>query len=69
MLQVIPKQASARGPQRFLHRGHLDEHIGAVPFLLDHLLETPHLTLDAAEPVKDGGLDLGVDRDGAAARP
>ena len=50
LLQVVPHELLADAPQRFMHGGDLNEHIGAIPILLNHFLEAANLTLDAPKP-------------------
>jgi hypothetical protein len=38
--------------QRFVHGRDLREDVGTVPILLDHLLKTTHLPLNAPKPLK-----------------
>src|SRR5690349_16924844 len=66
VLEMVAQQLASHAPQRFLHRRDLHEDVGAVPFLLDHLLQPSHLSLDAPEPLLIPLLDGGVYRHGLA---
>ena len=67
MTQMVAEQLAAYGAQRLLHRRHLEEDVGAISFALDHSLQTPHLPLDAAQPVEIARLHLRFYRDGETA--
>jgi hypothetical protein len=59
---MVVQERPASGTESLLHRRKLNQHIGAVPLFLDHLLQTPHLALDPSEPRRDRMLGLWIDR-------
>src|SRR5687768_6504121 len=62
---MISHELPRHAPQRLLDRSHLRHDVGAVPILLNHLLQSAHLPFDAAQPPEVGRLDRRIDGDGA----
>src|ERR1700681_3190656 len=53
MLGVVGEQLEGNALERGARRVDLSEDIDAVPILLDHFLDSSHLSLDASEPCLD----------------
>src|SRR6476469_7993586 len=66
VLEMVAHQLAADRPKRFMDGRDLHEDIGAVPTVIDHLLQRSHLPLDASKPLHVACLDLGVHRDRVA---
>jgi len=49
ILQMVAHQFARHASQRLLHRGYLRHDIGAVAILLNHPLQSAHLSLDPAK--------------------
>jgi len=64
MLQMVAHQLAPNRPQRFVHRRDLRHDVGTVAIVVDHLLESADLALDAPQPAHVPRLDVGIDRDG-----
>ena len=60
--QVVVEQLQRHRLQGLRRRRDLLEHVDAVPVLVDHPLEAPHLPLDPPEPSLHGELVLAVAR-------
>jgi len=50
VLQVVPEQKTGRGAQRLLHRGDLDDDVGAVALVLDHFFDPADLSFGLPQP-------------------
>lgn len=60
MAQMVAQQFLADTAKGFLHRGDLDQYIGAVSALLHHFLQPANLPFDAAQAFQAGGANVGV---------
>src|SRR5688572_17395255 len=60
---MVSHQLAPYRAQRLVHRGDLRQDVGAVSVVGDHPLEPPYLSLDAAQPLEVGVLDVRIDRD------
>ena len=67
MAQMVAHQFSSDRSQRFVHRGDLRHHVGAISILLDHFLQPADLAFDPPQPFQVARLDLRIDGDGLAA--
>jgi hypothetical protein len=64
MARVALEQSQTDALESRARRGDLVEDLDAVPLVLDHPLDSSHLTLDAAKAVKQGVLVLVLDVSG-----
>src|ERR1017187_4787958 len=65
---MAPHQLPPDSAQCLVHRRDLDENIGAVAILLDHLVDSSHLPFDTTKPREVGHLRVGVDAMGLSQR-
>ncbi len=63
MAKMIEKKRFAYAAEGFAYGGDLDEDIGAVALLFDHLLEAADLTFDSLQAREIGASDIRIDRD------
>src|SRR4029078_11873260 len=63
MLQMVAPQFPTNAAARFVDCRDLREDVRAISVGFDHLLQSAHLTLDAAQSLQIAILGVGVDRD------
>src|ERR1700694_291286 len=63
VLQVVSHPLPANTTKRLLNGRYLGEDVDAVAVVADHLLQSPHLSLDTAQPLEIPRLHFRIDGD------